>query len=129
MSKPEPVPESLDGFAESYVQLFGNMPPMPAARFKLLRELAPEGLQASEELRARAFYSDVFDVRMTQLILFGMLLIEGHPAAQHHALAAKRAGASWDELLKIVELASITGYLRPANQGAALLQALRDKPE
>jgi alkylhydroperoxidase/carboxymuconolactone decarboxylase family protein YurZ len=69
----------------------------------------------------------VFDVKMTNLILFGMLLVEHHPAAQMHALAARRAGASWQELHKVIELASATGALAPANQGSALLQALREK--
>ena len=100
---------------------------MPAARFKLMGELDQAGLQASEALRAKAFYSDVFDVKMTQLILFGMLLMEGNPAAVHHAHAARRAGASWEELIKIVDLACITGYLRPANQGAMLIQNLREQ--
>jgi hypothetical protein len=58
-----------------------------------------------------------------------MLLVEHHPAAQMHALAARRAGASWPELHKVVELASATGALAPANQGSALLKGLRDKEE
>lgn len=58
-----------------------------------------------------------------------MLLVEHHPAAQMHALAARRAGASWQEPHKVVELASATGALAPANQGAALLQAPRDKDD
>ena len=80
-----------------------------------------------QRLRAHAFYSDVFDVKTTNLILFGMLLIEHHPAAQMHALAARRAVASWQELHKVVELASATGALAPANQGSAVIMALRDK--
>ena len=79
-------------------------------------------------MRARAFYNDVFDLKTTQLILFGMLLAEHNQiAAQAHAAAARRAGASWQELHKIVELASATGALYPANQGSALLNGLRDK--
>jgi hypothetical protein len=121
------LPADLAAFRDSYVKLFGSLPPLPAARFEFSSEVNPEFLRHSEKLRAHAFYSDVFDVKTTQLILFGMLLIEHNPAAQMHALAARRAGASWKELHKVVELASATKSLGPANQGGFMLKALRDK--
>ena len=107
--------------------LAGSLPPLPAARFEFSGEVNPEFLRLAEQLRAHTFYSDVFDIKTTHLILFGMLLVEHNAAAQMHALAARRAGASWKELHKVVELASTTGALGPANQGSAMLKALRDK--
>jgi 4-carboxymuconolactone decarboxylase len=121
------LPDDLKKLRDSYVELFGSLPQLPAARFAFSGEVDPQALRLVEQLRAHAFYSDVFDVKMTNLILFGMLLVEHHPAAQMHALAARRAGASWQELHKVVELASATGALAPANQGSALLQTLREK--
>lgn len=121
------LPDDLKKLRDSYVELFGSLPQLPAARFAFSGDTDPEALRLIERLREHAFYSDVFDVKMTNLILFGMLLVEHHPAAQMHALAARRAGASWQELHKVVELASATGALAPANQGSALLQALREK--
>ncbi len=129
MSDKPDLPDDLAKFRDSYVALFGSLPPLPAARFAFSGEIDPQALRLVEQLRAHAFYSDVFDVKTTNLILFGMLLVEHHPAAQMHALAARRAGASWQELHKVVELASATGALGPANQGAALLQALREKKD
>lgn len=123
------LPVDLAGFRDTYVELFGTLPPLPAARFELSGEVNPEFLRLSEKLRAHAFYSDVFDGKTTQLILFGMLLIEHNPAAQMHALAARRAGATWEELHKVVELAAATKSLGPANQGGAMLKALRDKAD
>jgi 4-carboxymuconolactone decarboxylase len=123
------LPDDLAKFRDTYVELFGHLPTLPAARFEFSGELNPEFLRIAEQLRAHAFYSDVFDVKMTNLILFGMLLVEHNPAAQMHALAARRAGASWQELHKIVELASATGSLAPANQGCNMLKTLRDKGE
>jgi len=114
-------------FRDSYIELFGSLPPLPAARFEFSGEINPEFLRCAEQLRANAFYSDVFDIKTTHLILFGMLLVEHNAAAQMHALAARRAGADWQELHKIVELASTTGALGPANQGSAMLKTLRDK--
>lgn len=121
------LPADLARFRDSYVELFGLLPPLPAARFELSGEVNPEFLRLSEKLREHAFYSEVFDVRTTQLILFGMLLVEHNPAAQMHAMAARRAGATWEDLHKVVELASATKSLGPANQGSAMLKALRDK--
>jgi len=121
------LPDDLAKFRETYVELFGHLPPLPAARFEFSGDVNPEFLRKAEDLRAHAFYSDVFDLKTTHLILFGMLLVEHNPAAQMHALAARRAGATWQELHKVVELASVTGSLGPANQGSAMLKTLRDK--
>jgi len=120
------TPTDLAEFRDSYIKLFGSLPPLPAARFEFSGKINPEFLRRAEALRAHAFYSNVFDVKTTNLILFGMLLVEHNPAAQMHALAARRAGASWEELHKVVELASTTGALGPANQGSAMLKTLHD---
>jgi 4-carboxymuconolactone decarboxylase len=118
--------EELTRFRQSYVELFGMVPPLPAARFEFSGDINPEFLRLSERLRAHAFYSEVFDVKTTNLILFGMLLVEHNPAAQMHALAARRAGATWQELHKVIELAAATKSLGPANQGSSMLKSLRD---
>ena len=52
-------------------------------------------------------------------MIFGMLLAQESPAAQFHALAARRAGATWGELHKAAELASVVQSLGPLNNGAA----------
>ena len=127
MTDKNDLPDDLVAFRDSYVALFGALPALPAARFEFSGETDPQALRLIEQLRAHAFHSDVFDIKTTNLMLFGMLLVEHHPAAQMHALAARRAGASWLELHKVVELASATGALAPANQGSALLKTLRDK--
>jgi alkylhydroperoxidase/carboxymuconolactone decarboxylase family protein YurZ len=121
------IPADLAKFRDRYVELFGFLPPLPAARFEFSGEVNPEFLRRAEKLREHAFYSDVFDVKTTNLMLFGMLLVEHNQAAQMHALAARRAGATWEELHKVVELAAATGSLGPANQGSAMLKTLRDK--
>ncbi len=123
------IPEDLARFRDTYVELFGMLPPLPTARFEFSSEINPEFLRLSERLRAHAFYSDVFDIKTTNLILFGMLLVEHNAAAQMHALAARRAGATWQELHKVVELAAATKSLGPANQGTSMLKSLRDKEQ
>src|SRR6201994_2717455 len=120
----------LAKFRESYVELFGSWPALPAGRFEFSGKVNPEFLRTAEELRAQAFYNKSFDVKTTQLILFGMLLVEHNQiAAQQHALAARKAGASWEELHTVIELATATGALYPFNQGSALLNGLREKED
>jgi 4-carboxymuconolactone decarboxylase len=120
----------LARFRDTYVELFGTLPALPAGRFAFSGEMNPEFLRTAEELRAQAFYNKSFDVKTTQLILFGMLLVEHNQiAAQQHALAARRAGASWEELHTVLELATATGALYPFNQGSALLNSLREKEQ
>ncbi len=128
MSEKKDTDTALQKFRDSYVELFGTLPPMPGARFAFSSDVDPEGLRLLERLRAHAFHSQVFDTKTTNLMLFGMLLVERlQPAAQVHAFAARRAGASWEELQKVVELASATGALAAANRGGGMLQALREK--
>ena len=119
--------EDLDAFRQSYADLFGMVPPLPAARIELSGRVAPEFSLLAEKIRAHALAPQgLFDVKTIQLICFGMLLVEGHDAAYWHALAARRNGASWQELHKIVELATvITSGFGALNRGGALLAKLR----
>ena len=120
----------LAKFRDSYVEMFGTLPPLPAGRFAFSGDMNPEFLRDAERLRAKAFYNKSFDMKTTQLILFGMLLVEHNQiAAQAHAAAARRAGASWEDLHTVVELASATGALYPFNQGSALLNSMREKEQ
>ena len=125
--KKELDPE-LVKFRDSYVEMFGHLPPLPGNGFVFSAEMDPEFLRDAERMRAKAFYNKTFDMKTTQLILFGMLLVEHNQiGAQAHASAARRAGATWEELHTVVELASTTGALAPFNQGGALLNGLREK--
>jgi alkylhydroperoxidase/carboxymuconolactone decarboxylase family protein YurZ len=130
MADRKKLPEDLEKFRDSYAEMFGVVPPLPAARFEFSGDVNPEFLRVSEQLRAGAFYSNVIDMKTTQLILFGMLLAEHNPTgAQAHAAAARRAGASWEELHTVMQLAAATGALWAANNGGALLKTLRDKEQ
>lgn len=130
IAKKTKLSADLVKFRDTYVKLFGTLPPLPTARFEFSGEINPEFLRLSEKMRAHAFFSDAIDGKTTQLILFGMLLVEHNQmGAMAHANAARRLGASWEELHKVMELAATTGALGPANQGTALLKDLRDKEQ
>ena len=116
----------LADFESSYAEMFGEVPPLPKAKFEFSAQVAPEALKIAEQMRAHAFYNKVFNMKTTQLMLFAMLLVEGSSAAKFHALAARKAGASWLELQTVVELATAVSALGPMNRGSALLNALKN---
>ncbi len=126
------LPESLATYRRTYVDLFGEMPDWPAEvprrRFDEFGDISPEFVEAFERLRAVGFYSDVFDVKTTQLIAFAHLLRAGHVAAYWHARAARRAGATWQELAKVVEIGvSTDGGVQMISDGGKIIQRLRDE--
>ena len=57
-------------------------------------------------------------------VLFGILLALMGDAARLHALAARRAGASWEELSAVVSLAFLFRGLPAANLGAEIIQKM-----
>jgi hypothetical protein len=124
---PASLQTELDRFRETYRSLFGVIPPLPENRMALSGGVAPEFSLLAEQVRAHALAPQgMFDVKLIQLICFGMLLVEGHEAAYWHALAARRNGASWQELHKIVELATVvTSGFGALNRGGALLAKLQ----
>ena len=129
MPAPDRLPEDLAAYRTSYADLIGFVPPRVAARFDISADVAPDFLRLQEDLRARAFTSDVFDVKTTQLLLFGMLLALTGDAARLHAIAARRAGASWEELHKVVELAFLFRGMPAMNLGCEILAAMRREEE
>ena len=125
-NKKEDLPADLATFRDSYVELFGALPPLPAARFEFSGKVNPEFLRLAEQLRAHAFYSDVFDLKTTQLILFGMLLVERNQmGAQAHAAAARAVGrlhstATAQGQLKIAVAKTILSAFRNTGQAIDL---------
>jgi 4-carboxymuconolactone decarboxylase len=109
-----------------YEALIGFVPPRIAARSELGVRIDPELLRLQEAARLRAMYPACFDVKTAQLMLFGILLALMGDAARLHALAARRAGASWEELHAVVGLAYLFRGLPAANLGAEILLKLAE---
>lgn len=126
----EPFPErqiddsTVEEYRDFYTGLIGFVPPRIQARTDLLARLDPDLLKMQEELRARAMYPDCFDVKTAQLMLFGMLLVLLSDATRLHAIAARRAGATWEEMSAVVNLAFLFRGLPAANLGAQIIQEI-----
>lgn len=121
--------EELERLRDRYRELIGFVPPRIQARTDLLARLDPETLRLQEELRARLMYPSCFDVKTAQLMLFGMLLMDLSDAARLHAIAARRAGATYEELNAVVGLAFLFRGLPAANRGAEVIQEIRRMEE
>ena len=116
--------EQVKEYRDVYVELLGFVPPRIQARTDLLARLDPELLSMQEELRRHCMYPDCFDTKTTQLMLFAILLTNLQDAAKLHALAAHRAGASFEELSAVVHLVFLFRGLSAANLGAEILQGI-----
>jgi 4-carboxymuconolactone decarboxylase len=117
-------PEMLQEYRDFYAGLIGFVPPRIQARTDLLGRLDPDLLKMQEEIRARAMYPECFDVKTAQLMLFGMLLVLLSDATRLHAIAARRAGATWEEMSAVVNLAFLFRGLPAANLGAQIIQEI-----
>jgi 4-carboxymuconolactone decarboxylase len=106
---------------EIYKELIGFLPPRIEARINVTGALSPDLLELQEQMRVLAMYPKCFDVKTSQLMLFGMLLMDMNDAAPLHGIAARRAGASWEEMQAVVSLAFLFRGLSAANRGAELL--------
>jgi alkylhydroperoxidase/carboxymuconolactone decarboxylase family protein YurZ len=84
----------------------------------------PDGLRLQEELRRHFMYPACFDVKTAQLMLFGILLVNLQDAAKIHATAARRAGATWEELTAVMGLVFLFRGLSAANVGSQMLQEI-----
>jgi 4-carboxymuconolactone decarboxylase len=117
-------PEMLQEYRDFYAGLIGFVPPRIQARTDLLGRLDPDLLKMQEEIRARAMYPECFDVKTAQLMLFGMLLVLLSDATRLHAIAARRAGATWEEMSAVVNLAFLFRGLPAGNLGAQIIQEI-----
>jgi alkylhydroperoxidase/carboxymuconolactone decarboxylase family protein YurZ len=104
-----------------YEELLGFVPPRIEARLAVTGALDPTMLDLQEQMRAHGMYPKSFDVKTAQLMLFGMLLMDGSDAAALHAIAARRAGASWNEVQDTINLCFLFRGLSAANRGAEIL--------
>jgi len=112
---------SFEDRTEIYSELIGFVPPRIVAPMAVTGALDPKLLDLQEKMREHAMYPKCFDVKTAQLVLFGMLLMDMSDAAQLHAIAARRAGASWEEMQAIVSLCFLFRGLPAANRGAEIL--------
>ncbi len=122
-----PTPEQqdqIDAYIQTYHEMVGFVPPRIAARFARLAESNPELLLAQEHVRNLITYNQVLDQKTTQLVLTAVLTVQLRDAAAIHGRAALKAGATWEELQAVMDLAYLFGGTSVANHSPAFLDAI-----
>lgn len=120
---------SFEDRVSIYEELIGFVPPRIEARMAVSGALDPTIVDMQEALRKHAMYPKCFDVKTAQLMLFGMLLMDLSDAAILHGIAARRAGATWDEMQAVVNLCFLFRGLSAANRGAEVLANIAQREE
>ena len=110
-----------------YTELIGFTPPRIKNRIRAGLELDPELLDLVEKIRGKAMYPESLDTKTAQMILFAVLLSQVSPAAEFHARAAMRAGASKKELHDVAGLAFLFRGLPAFNLAAEILNKIYDE--
>ena len=109
-----------------YEDSFGEFPAIPKARMEFGAAHRPEFTRAAEETRRIAMYDGPLDKKTAQMVAFGYLLNAGLPPAIYHARAARKYGATWEELHQIVEIGfAITNGMSALNLGGEMLARLK----
>lgn len=128
MPTPEETAE-IERYRQTYRDMLGFVPPRVGSRLDALSESNPELLLAQERVRNLIVYNEVLDQRTTQLVLFGVLAVQLRDAAKLHGLAALRAGASYQELQAVLDLAYLFGGLSVANHAPSILAEVAELEE
>jgi 4-carboxymuconolactone decarboxylase len=116
--------EELGSLKAHYVKHLGAVPPKIDARFRVSSGLDPEQLRLQEAIRLHCMHPPCFDLKTAQLLGFGMVLMDLWEGAWFHAVAARRAGATWEELHAVVAMAGLMRGLTALNFGIDILDRL-----
>ena len=116
---------SAVGAESIHRELIGFVPPCCDARNGATLELRLRGLH--EQMRIRELAPASIQTKTVHLMLLAMLLNEHGTNAVAQGIAARRAGASWDELRGVVRLVFLLHGLPGANRGDDFLTALAER--
>ncbi|WP_276938468.1 carboxymuconolactone decarboxylase family protein [Ferrimicrobium acidiphilum] len=117
--------ESIDtaSIENAYRELTGTVPANIAERIRIAGISGRNrSILRIEELRSQLIMDNPLGAKTAQLVHFAQLLAIGEEkAAELHADAARKAGASLEELVGVVELALITAGMPAYSRGVAIL--------
>jgi len=118
--------QSIDALEQNYKEILGFVPDRIHARISLGVKTAPLMTEGVERLRAQLLEPEALDLKTSQMMAFGMLLMNLSQAAENHAVAALRAGATVEELQAVAGIAFVFRGIPAINlSGDAIAGALK----
>jgi len=118
--------ETIDALEQNYKEILGFVPERIHARISLGVQTAPEMTEGIERLRAQLLEPEALELKTSQMMAFGMLLMNLSQAAENHAVAALRAGATVEELQAVAGIAFVFRGIPAINlSGEAIACALK----
>lgn len=115
---------SLAELEKRYEDMIGFTPPRIAKRLKLGMNVAPDVVAAIEDWRIAALTPDALDQKTVQLMAFAILLTQTSEAANNHAKAAIKAGATLEELHAAAAIAALFRGVAAFNLAGEVLSGL-----
>ena len=120
---PGPLQTSVEASA-IYRELLGFAPPCDASSSGDGLESKLRGMH--EQMRVGGLIPPRFDAKTAHLILLAMMLMSHGAQACAQGAAARRAGASWDDLRGVVALGFLLHGLLATSRGDELLAAIAE---
>lgn len=108
--------------ATVYRDVLGFVPPCAAGSNAAVWVPLLQGMH--ERMRVGGLVPARLETRTAHLMLLALLLMDHGSDACAQAVAARRVGASWDDLRDVVHMAFLLHGLPAANRGDELLTAL-----
>jgi alkylhydroperoxidase/carboxymuconolactone decarboxylase family protein YurZ len=118
----------VDKIEDGYVDMIGTVPPKVHKRIRFSAGVDMDSLIQLESLRADFLDSKHLDAKQVQLMAFAILLTQTSAAAEHHARAAIRAGATKAELFDAAKVAFLFRGLAAMNHAGEVLSAVYFDP-
>lgn len=110
-----------------YADIVGHVPAEISDRIRVGMQADPKLTEMFEDIRLHVMESDVLDAKTVQMLLFAMMAAKLiGPPTEYHAVAAKMAGASMEELYAVAGLTLLAGGMRSYNTAGAAIAAAFD---
>lgn len=121
--------DAVDRIRSNYVSLLGLVPPSIETRIRVAGFTnRHQAVEAIEHLRNELILNNSLGRSTGQLVHFGQLVVLGREGpARLHARAARNAGATFEELVGVAELALITAGMPAYSLGIEIISELIDE--
>lgn len=121
----------MEKIRAGYVELTGSVPATIETRLTLAsRSGRTQAVSLVEDLRAELIMANPLGRKVGQLVHFAQLLVLGQEGpARLHVRAARRGGATIEELVGVAELALITAGMPAYSLGVVIVAELVDEED